>query len=324
MKTILRKLATAIGLSLLAFCHAQAAATVTFYHHDALGSVIATSNQYGDLELNEEYQPYGEKIYQTEDFGGDNDDWYTGKNYTKELDLTYFGARWYDAKQGRFLSMDPAPVVLDHLHSFNRYVYSNNNPYSFIDPDGENAVTAIGGLILETGNFLTGGGFDGTQILGALSDGYNGAGEGFAASAYQDATELIPVGKIVGFASKAFKGVRSISVTKAAGQRPIIVGENMKRVREYADKTGGHAYRPLKNDPFDFNLGMKRNERWIKEQMRNGREVIDIGPDFQRRAATGRSSPFYEMERRRLKGYDNYDKAFERNGSNGGVPGLDF
>lgn len=113
-------------------------------------------------------------------------------------------------------------------------------------------------------------------------------------------------------------------VANGAGQKPIIVGENMKRVKEYADKTGGHAYRPWKNDPFDFILGMKRNERWIKDQMRNGREVIDIGPDFLRRAATGRSSPFYEMERRNLKGYDSYNKAFERNGSNGGVSGLDF
>lgn len=71
----------------------------------------------------------------------------------------------------------------------------------------------------------------------------------------------------------------------------------MKRVKEYADKTGGHAYRPWKNDPFDFDLGMKRNKHWIQDQRKQGREIIDIGPDFQRRAATGRSSPFYEMER---------------------------
>lgn len=98
----------------------------------------------------------------------------------------------------------------------------------------------------------------------------------------------------------------------------------MKRVQEYADKNGGHAYRPWKNDPWDGDLGMKRNERWIKDQMRDGREVIDIGPDFKRRAASGQNSKFYEMERRNLKGYDNYSKAFERKGSSGGVSGLDF
>jgi RHS repeat-associated protein len=136
MKIRFKFLALVLGFSLLAISNVQAAASVTFYHHDALGSVIATSNQYGDLDLNEEYQPYGEKIYGTEDFSSGNEDWYTGKNYSKELDLTYFGARWYDAKQGRFLSIDPAPVVFDQVHSFNRYHYGNNNPYKYVDPDG--------------------------------------------------------------------------------------------------------------------------------------------------------------------------------------------
>lgn len=137
------------------------------------------------------------------------------------------------------------------------------------------------------------------------------------------ALTVMPLG-IVTRGKTLASGASKASVTKAAGQQPIIIGENMKRVKEYADKTGGHSYRPWKNDPFDFDLGMMRNERWIKDQVRNGREVIDIGPDFQRRAATGRSSPFYEIERRNLKGYDNYNKAFERSGSNGGVSGLDF
>ena len=142
MKTRLKFLALVLGFSLLAISNVQAAASVTFYHHDALGSVIATSNQYGDLDLNEEYQPYGEKIYGTEDFSSGSEDWYTGKNYSKELDLTYFGARWYDAKQGRFLSMDPAPVKFTSIHSFNRYSYTNNNPYKFVDPNGEVPILA--------------------------------------------------------------------------------------------------------------------------------------------------------------------------------------
>ena len=100
MKIIIKLLALT---ALLIATGAQAAQQVTFYHHDALGSVIAKSNDSGQLYLNEEYQPYGEKVYGTEDTFGDSEDWYTGKNYSDELDLTYFGARWYDAKQGRFL-----------------------------------------------------------------------------------------------------------------------------------------------------------------------------------------------------------------------------
>ena len=142
MKTIFRILVTVIGLTLLgishvqAFGHAEEPSKITFYHHDALGSVIATSNENGEMILSEEYQPYGEKIYQAADSNGGNEDWFTGKNYSQELDLTYFGARWYDAKQGRFLSMDPAGVELASIHSFNRYVYAINNPYKYVDPDG--------------------------------------------------------------------------------------------------------------------------------------------------------------------------------------------
>ena len=132
MRKLIIRCATIIGLSLLFASSLQAASSVTFYHHDALGSIIATSDQDGFMSLNEEYQPYGEKIYSTEDPVSDNEDWYTGKNYSKELDLTYFGARWYDAKQGRFLSMDPAGVAFGQIHSFNRYHYGNNNQYKYI------------------------------------------------------------------------------------------------------------------------------------------------------------------------------------------------
>ena len=136
MNKLITRCAAIIGLILLFATNLQAASSVTFYHHDALGSVIAMSDQDGFMSLNEEYQPYGEKVYGTEDFSSSNEDWYTGKNYSKELDLTYFGARWYDAKQGRFLSIDPAPVSFEQIHSFNRYHYGNNNPYKYVDPDG--------------------------------------------------------------------------------------------------------------------------------------------------------------------------------------------
>lgn len=45
--------------------------------------------------------------------------------------------------------------------------------------------------------------------------------------------------------------------------------------------------------------------------MSEGREIIDIGPDFARRTRSG-PSKFYEMERTMLKGYQNYRKVFDR------------
>lgn len=53
-------------------------------------------------------------------------------------------ARYYDPVIGRFYSNDP--IGFRDVHSFNRYVYANNNPYKFTDPDGNNPV-AIGRFV---------------------------------------------------------------------------------------------------------------------------------------------------------------------------------
>ena len=114
------------------------------------------------------------------------------------------------------------------------------------------------------------------NVVGEAFDVIN-SGISVARDNYADAAlSMAAAVPILGTAAGAGKLANRLNkVIKGAGQKPIIVGENIKRVKEYADKTGGHAYRPWKDDPFDFNLGMKRNERWIKDQMRNGREVID-------------------------------------------------
>jgi hypothetical protein len=67
-----------------------------------------------------------------------------------------------------------------------------------------------------------------------------------------------------------------------------------------------------------FDLGMRRNERMIKDATRSGREMIDIGPDFARRAAGRAPSDFYNMERRVTSGYGNYTKVFVRDGKPSG------
>lgn len=43
-----------------------------------------------------------------------------------------------------------------------------------------------------------------------------------------------------------------------------------------------------------------------------GREIIDIGPDFSRRSLGREPSDFYNMERSEVKGYSNYKKVFEK------------
>jgi hypothetical protein len=96
-------------------------------------------------------------------------------------------ARYYDPVIGRFYSNDPVGV-LGHMqrgnpvHGFGRYTYVNNNPYKYVDPDGEfGLVGAFIGAVVETGAQL-------------ISNGGN-------------FSELIPQGQVLNFAfhSKKFK-----------------------------------------------------------------------------------------------------------------------
>ena len=72
---------------------------------------------------------------------------FVGKEKDKETGLYYFGARYMEARIGRFIVIDPVGPVnsqaskanekfLLNPQKLNRYAYSINNPYRYIDPDG--------------------------------------------------------------------------------------------------------------------------------------------------------------------------------------------
>jgi RHS repeat-associated protein len=57
--------------------------------------------------------------------------------------LTYMKARYYDPVAMRFLSPDPVYVDLVTGGNFNRYWYANNNPYTYTDTDGRQALRPL-------------------------------------------------------------------------------------------------------------------------------------------------------------------------------------
>ena len=263
-----------------------------------------------------------------------------------------YRARWYDPALGRFIQPDAIVPQPGDPQSLNRYSYAANNPLVYNDPSGHwgesfldiafiaydiydikangwnwvnglSLAADVGGLILPV---ATGGGL-------LVRAAFHADDAAKAVKVIEHADEAVDAVRFmeeaVTHADEVVDVVREVEdVAKVAGSKPpIVIGENMTRVSEYADQIGGHAYRPWKNEPFDFDLAMRRNKRWIKDQMRGEREIVDIGPDFARRDATGHRSPFYELERRLIResDYEHYTKVFERFGEmDGGVPGFDY
>jgi RHS repeat-associated protein len=106
--------------------------TVRYIHTDALGSVVAVSDEAGNIIERREYEPFGAQLTPTVQDGPG----YTGHVQDSATGLTYMQQRYYDPQIGRFLSVDPVTAMDDPVAYFNRYKYANNNPYRFTDPDG--------------------------------------------------------------------------------------------------------------------------------------------------------------------------------------------
>jgi RHS repeat-associated protein len=124
--------------------------------YDSFGNVL--------LDTNPGFQPFG---FQSGLYDGD-----TG--------LVQFGARWYDASTGRWLSKDP--ILLQG--GLNLYVFCGNDPVNFADPSGlwfgiDDAIFAGTGALLGVAGRLAG-----DILTGSLSnwEDYAGSAVGGAAA----------------------------------------------------------------------------------------------------------------------------------------------
>jgi len=131
---LVKKLWAALLLACLLATPAQAE-TVTYLHTDLLGSVALETDQNRNVVARYEYEPYGLPRQAMVDQPG-----YTGHVHDAGSGLVYMQQRYYDPEVGRFLSVDPVGVDLARGANFNRYWYGNNNPYTFVDPDGRHGV----------------------------------------------------------------------------------------------------------------------------------------------------------------------------------------
>jgi RHS repeat-associated protein len=104
---------------------------------------------------------------------------YTGHLEDDDLSLTYMQQRYYDPLIGRFYSNDPVGFTPQNpVMSFNRYMYVNNNPYKYTDPNGEyleslwDAASLSVGLV-NLGSNISNGNWEAAALdaLGVVADG---------------------------------------------------------------------------------------------------------------------------------------------------------
>ena len=68
---------------------------------------------------------------------------YSGEMFDARIGQQYLRARWYDAKTGRFGSLDPFFGDLENPLSINKYTYAHGEPIGLVDPSGEDSISTL-------------------------------------------------------------------------------------------------------------------------------------------------------------------------------------
>ena len=121
-----------------------------YYHSNHLGSVNVVTNGQGKVVERREYTPYGEPMGWTGPNSGPRELLMTfnGHRFDDDSGLYYFGARYYDAELGRFLTADTKVAEPMDPKTLNRYAFAKGNPIRFIDPTGHAAFDVVFGVLL--------------------------------------------------------------------------------------------------------------------------------------------------------------------------------
>jgi RHS repeat-associated protein len=308
-------MATLLWLGSGLAAHAQT--TVEYIHTDALGTPIAVTDANKVVIETTEYEPYGAQVAgPVKDGPG-----YTGHAQDVATGLTYMQQRYYDPQSGVFLSVDPVTATSDPIGQFHRYRYASNNPYRFIDPDGRQSADHDSRSICNT-----------RKCDAVIDAGTSTGGAKFSLRRYKGEASQRKLMADVGVDVELYDEMRDnhedfafTVITFAAGgglirtgakEGPVVIGETMLRVESAAAKIPGSR---ILNDMPDFKaMGMNEhqvtsammryNRKWILEQLRSGREIIDLGKDAARKVP----SIFYQMEQNMIRNYKKIHEDFNR------------
>ena len=142
-----------------------------WYLVDRLGSVRQIVDGAGTILDDIVYDSFGNVLSESSPSQGDRFK-FTGREFSPELGIYYYRARWYDPSSGRFISQDPIGFTAGDT---NLYRYVGNAPGDATDPSGlDAAINGTGfhsGIKLEIRDNLG-------QVIGILEADYAAANFG--------------------------------------------------------------------------------------------------------------------------------------------------
>jgi RHS repeat-associated protein len=229
--------------------------SVAYVHTDALGSPVARTNTVRAVLERTRYEPYGATVAGSTIPTGIG---FTGHVNDADTGLVYMQQRYYEPLAGRFLSVDPVTTDAKTGEGFNRYVYGNNNPYRFKDPDGRWAEDLVLGLpSLAMGS---------ASLVGNLRQGKFGA------------AAIDAIGMVADTAAIALPGVpggAGLAIAGAAKEATTVIG----RVKDLKALGPGEksllARLPNLGSPKG---NWQQNSGVLREEIRLGKPIRDASP----------------------------------------------
>ena len=104
-----------------------------YYHPDHLGSSSYITNLDGEVVQHIEYVPFGEVFIEERNSIWNTPYLFNAKEFDEETGLYYYGARYYDPRLSLWISTD---ALKEKTPNVSPYIYTDNNPIIYIDPDG--------------------------------------------------------------------------------------------------------------------------------------------------------------------------------------------
>lgn len=131
----------------------EKAGCLIFHHEDHLTGANVDTDTDGQILQLLDYFPFGQTRIDESAEEYHNDYGYTGKELDAQTALSYYEARYYDSRIGRFISYDPVVMaigspeleklagkkqgeILADPQNLNSYSYAKNNPITLSDPNG--------------------------------------------------------------------------------------------------------------------------------------------------------------------------------------------